>query len=244
MNIAICDDEDIIREKLSEQVGRVIAQTTYSCSQELFSSGDELLEFIDENPGYFQIYLLDIGMSGTDGLETAKRIRRRDKDAVLLFITSYRELMPEAFQVLAFGFLVKPVKKEELVRMLMAAFHLLECRNTLYFYKSYKNIHTLSLVQIQYIESRGRKVILHLVNGENREYYGTLKEAATKTQGLTFVQAHHSFLVNLEQIKALESWEITMQGGDKIKISNTYHSSFHKNYRNFILIHSRGENHG
>lgn len=244
MNIAICDDEDIICKKLSEQVGRVIRQTPYSCSQKLFSSGDELLQFLDENPGHFQIYLMDIGMQGTDGLETAKRIRRRDKDAVLLFITGYREFMPEAFQVLAFGFLVKPVSEAELERMLLSAVHLLECRNTHYFYKRFKNIHTIPLAQIEYIESRGRKVILHLVNGEDKEYYGTLKDAAAKTQGLTFVQAHHSFIVNLEQIQALESWEITLQSGEKIKISNTYHSSFHKQYRNFILIHSGGGNHG
>ena len=238
MNIAICDDEDVIRNTLAAQVGQVTDHTPYICSQTLFSSGDEVLQFLAENPRHFQIYLLDIGMQGTDGLETARQIRSQDKEAVLLFITSHKELMPEAFRVLAFGYLIKPVREEELTSLLLSALHLLECRQILYFYSVRKKIHTLQLAQIEYIESLGRKVILHLTNGETREYNGTLKEAAVNTRGLTFAQVHHSFIINLEQIKMLESWMVTMQSGDQIKISNTYHAVFHSSYRNFILVHA------
>lgn len=243
MNIAICDDDEIIRQMLADQVARAEIWKDYDCSVQQFSSGDELLAFVRNNPGCFQIYLLDIGMEGMDGLETARQIRSRDKDAVLLFVTSHGELMPEAFQVLAFGFLVKPVQEDVLAGLLLSAVHLLECRHTLYSYTVRKKIYSLQLARIEYIESLGRKVILHLTDGQKREYNGTLKAAIAKTEGLTFAQAHHSYVINLEQIKELESWLITMQSGDRIKITNTYHSEFHSHYRRFILMHADRRSH-
>ena len=44
-------------------------------------------------------------MDGTDGIETAKRLRQRDEDTILIFITGIREYVFEAFDVAAFHYL-------------------------------------------------------------------------------------------------------------------------------------------
>lgn len=236
MNIAICDDEVLTTRNLENYIESALEETTYDCSCKNFFSGDSLLVFLKENPQYFQIYLLDIEMSGTNGLETASQIRRYDSDAVIIFVTGHVELMPEAFRVLAFNYIIKPFNRITIKETILSAINLLESRNKLFSYKIQKTIHTVYRSQIEYIESFGRRMVLHLTDGGEIEYNGTLKDAAAKTEGLTFAQAHNSYIVNMERIAKIDSQHLRMRGGAEIPISGKFHVSFHASYRNYILM--------
>ena len=52
-------------------------------------------------------------MDGTDGIETAKKLRERDEDTILIFITAIREYVFEAFDVAAFHYLLKPIEEDK-----------------------------------------------------------------------------------------------------------------------------------
>lgn len=235
MKIAICDDEQIASKTLKGIIEETFSELTHQYEIKLYSSADSLLQYLKENPRYFQIYFLDIEMAGTNGLEAAKKIRAQDAETILIFATSHGELMSEAFHVLAFQFIIKPFKEETVKKILLSAIKLLESRRTLYTYIIRKKIHSIYLSEIEAIESRGRKTILNTINGEKIEYYGKLRDAKEKVSSLTFAQPHKSFLVNLEKIAILESWLIVMQSGLIINISNLYHDTFHKAYRIFVL---------
>lgn len=109
MNIAICDDDRLMSGQIEKLVEQVFHGETSKYNTEVFFSGDRLLDFLEQSPNYFHMYLLDIEMEGADGLETAARIREADSDAVIIFMTSHAELMSEAFEVLAFQFIIKPL---------------------------------------------------------------------------------------------------------------------------------------
>ena len=101
LNIAICDDEQIIREQIKELIEKEIPGV---CTG-LYETGDALLAAGKQ----FDIVFLDIQMEGTDGIETAKRLRQRDEDTILIFITGIREYVFQAFDVAAFHYLLKPI---------------------------------------------------------------------------------------------------------------------------------------
>ena len=69
LNIAICDDEEIIREQIKELIEKEIPDI---CAG-LYETGDALLAAGKQ----FDIVFLDIQMEGTDGIETAKMLRQR-----------------------------------------------------------------------------------------------------------------------------------------------------------------------
>ena len=69
LNIAICDDEEIIREQIKELIEKEIPGI---CAG-LYETGDALLAAGKQ----FDIVFLDIQMEGTDGIETAKMLRQR-----------------------------------------------------------------------------------------------------------------------------------------------------------------------
>ena len=81
----------------------------FSCL-DTYESGEEFLE----SGKNYDLLFLDIDMKGMDGIETARKIRLRDKKLKIVYVTAYREYAGKAFSVHAFGYLLKPVKKERL----------------------------------------------------------------------------------------------------------------------------------
>ena len=181
------------------------------------------------------MYLLDIEMEGTDGLATAAQIRKADPEAVIIFMTSHGELMSEAFEVLAFQFIVKPFDPKKALGILTSAVNYLQKRKGIFQFIAQKKVYTYFFSQIRFIESSGRKILLHTTDGEIYEYYGTLKDAREQVKGILFAQIHNSIIINLEQLNTVESNFVYMKEGEKLPISKKFHSSFHEQFQQFIL---------
>ncbi|MCI9190612.1 MAG: response regulator [Lachnospiraceae bacterium] len=67
----------------------------------------------------FDLLLLDIDLGGgMNGMELARRIRRKDEGVALIFVTGLPEYMSQGYDVRACHFLVKPVEEEKLKSVL------------------------------------------------------------------------------------------------------------------------------
>lgn len=239
MNIAICDDNIYDSSHLESLVDMAFYGNTRDYDCEVFSTGDSLLEYLNKNPLAFQIYLLDIEMDGKDGVQTAREIRAQDGDAIIIFVTNHAELMSQAFKVLAFQYIVKPFEDESAIEIILSALNLLQSRKSLFQYSVRKKTCTLYQSQIEYIESIGRKILLHTVGGEVQEYYGTLKDAAAKTAGLSFAQIHSSYIINMEQLETVDAQGVRLRSGTHLTISDKYRRSFNDSWRSFILARTK-----
>ena len=118
MKIIICDDEPYICDDLKKRL------TMYYNSMDVLiltvSSGEELLRLIEREPEGISCLFLDIEMGGIDGLETARRIRKHHPGLPILLLTSHTELAMEGYEVQAFRFLAKPLRREKLTEALRA----------------------------------------------------------------------------------------------------------------------------
>lgn len=235
MKIAICDDNVLFGGEVEALIEKTFKGTEVEYDCECFLSGDKLLEVLKSDPFAFQIYLLDIEMVGTNGLEVAKMIREYDLDSVIIFMTSHGELMPEAFKVFAFEYIIKPLDEEKTMGTLLAAIQHIQKRKKVFQYTIKKSTHTLFLNQIEFLESVGRKIVIHTIDNQSTEYYGTLKDAAEKVKSLSFVQTNKSFIINMDHIKSIESNLVVMRNGNSVPIGRKYHTSFHSSYRKYIF---------
>lgn len=113
MRIAICDDQREVRELFEERIRRLYPEAELL----LFSSGEQLLDS-EKAP---DILLLDIQMPGKNGMDTARELRKKNKNTILIFVTALEEFVFQAFDVGAFHYLVKPFHEKKFAEVLMRA---------------------------------------------------------------------------------------------------------------------------
>jgi len=116
MRVLIADDEPLARERLARLVA---ALPGYKVLPEMASNGQEALRLVEEQRP--DIVLLDIRMPGLDGLQTAAKLCEHSDAPAVVFCTAHGEYALDAFAVSAVGYLLKPVRSEDLASALAKA---------------------------------------------------------------------------------------------------------------------------
>jgi DNA-binding response OmpR family regulator len=75
--------------------------------------------------------LLDINMRGMDGIETLKKIREIDKDAVIIMVTGVKDddVMKKAMELGANDYITKPLSLEYLDKVVLLKFMNLQLKD-------------------------------------------------------------------------------------------------------------------
>ena len=118
--IAICDDEQNQIEYITSIVASWSAHEGHSCEIRTFASAEAFLFEYEEDKAY-DILLLDVEMKNMNGIELAKRIRKDNNRAEIIFITSHFEFVGEGYEVDALHYLIKPISAEKLTQVLTKA---------------------------------------------------------------------------------------------------------------------------
>ncbi len=216
MNIAICEDEieqQIVMEKLLKNV---------KLKEELhifkFSSGENLTEAYKKYMR-FSIIILDMKMSGMDGIKTAQKVREYDANCIIIIITSILEYAIEGYGVNAFDFLLKPVKEDKFYSILSRALEQLDNKNSRLYVIEYRDRKiVLKLSDILYIESRGRKInIICSDNTFTKNNSISIEEQELYNKG--FIRISRYYLVNLQHIKEIHIESILLNNQCQLNIS-------------------------
>ncbi len=117
MKIAVIDDDQKEREYLTGMIESQLS--AFSCTVGKIDAYGSAEEFLDVwIPYNYGLILLDIYMDGMDGIDTARKIRERDREARLVFCTSGNEFASESYEVGARYYLRKPVTEKGVKAML------------------------------------------------------------------------------------------------------------------------------
>lgn len=120
--ILVVDDESAVCSLLRD----ILVKRNYDVITAL--SGEEALEkFKEERP---ILVLLDIKLTGIDGIDTLKGIRKVDKDACVIMLTGLGddENVRRAKQSGADGYIAKPLVVENFEKMILEKISLLASR--------------------------------------------------------------------------------------------------------------------
>lgn len=228
METAIVDDEKVIREQIKELV---VKYEPY-CSVNTYETGEELLA---EGKKY-DVVFLDIQMEGMNGIDTARALREKQEDTVLIFITGVKEYVFEAFDVSAFHYLLKPVEEKKFAEVFERAKKevkkITKQRQKTLYIKTRNRSFTINEDNILYIENRGKKVEIHIGN-EVIETYAAMSELE-KQLGGDFYRCHRGYLVNMAHIAEYENDSISLSDGEKIFIAKERYNKFVKEYMRYL----------
>jgi two-component system LytT family response regulator len=232
MTIAVCDDEKIFREKVLQLLMQYKEENAISYDTAFFSSGKELLNYKES---YFLVFL-DIEMPGLNGLEVARRIKQKDKETIIVFLTSHPQMMQKAFEVRAFRYLLKPVNKEELYKCLNAVLGELESETVLLQRDGVNKI--INLKKILYIEAGTKNTIVRTEEGIYESKNNMAEWEDRLTDG-SFFRCHKTYFVNLAYVDEIQKEYATLYNKERVSVSRRNRKEFEKRILIFIKRNAR-----
>lgn len=209
MELLIVDDEALARQRLLRMVEKIEG---FQVVAEAENAEAALASIIAYDP---DIVLLDIRMPGRDGLSLAKDISELEDPPVVIFCTAFDQYALDAFGTNAVGYLLKPVKAEQLLQVLEKAQRLnkiqrlavqqsarQEIQRSHISAKTRRGVELIPIDAIRYFLADQKYVTVYHRGGEHL-LDETLKELEEEFVG-HFVRVHRNSLVSIKHIAALE----------------------------------------
>lgn len=114
MKIFAADDERYSLKQLEQAIREMAPQADVA----VFQDPEELLEYASEHS--CDVAFLDIEMGAVSGIDVAKQLKFLYPAVNIVFVTAYSQYLQDAFKLHANGYLMKPIKKEEVAEELNA----------------------------------------------------------------------------------------------------------------------------
>ncbi len=231
VNICILDDDKELANQLHMSISEYLANHNIIFSADIYYDTRSLLSAFYQSRLIYHIYFLDIMMQDGNGIQVAKEIRKTDKDAHIIFLTSSPEYALEGYEVRAYNYLLKPLQKETLYHNLS---ELIWTKSPL---PKQLQITTNGVIKniphrnIVYIEAQRNKLLLTLNTGEQIETYCTISELdSVLREENIFSRTHRSYIINMHYVKEITSSYVRLRPDYFIPVSRTYSTSVKQNY--------------
>ena len=214
INIAICDDKPEQTEYLKMLVSAWANENNTDITVGMFNSAENFKSAWSKN-AKFNVLLLDIQMSGQNGVELAKEIRKSDEKMSIIFITGYADYISEGYDVSALHYLIKPIDADRFYLILNKAKKSIKKSNTAIFLPE---INTRVLTDdIMCIESFDH--ILEIKTTDEKLAVKIPMYELEAQLGEDFIKCHRGCIVNLKYIKKITRTEVILDSGEILPLS-------------------------
>jgi two-component system, LytTR family, response regulator len=231
----IVDDEPYCCEVLSTLLEKYCPEVTVEA---ICQSAAEAITAITTHP--VQLVFLDIEMPHMNGFQLLERLPRIDFD--LIFTTSYDQYAIKAIKFSALDYLLKPIDRSELQVAVRKAVnrlqHPLPQQLQILLQKLHQPAHQVNHVALPTMEglqlvpldtiiscaSSSNYTIISLKDKLKITVSRTLKEIEEMLEDAMFMRVHHSYLVNLNEIRKYikgEGGNLIMSDGSSVDVSRS-----------------------
>lgn len=223
LNVAIVEDELAAREKLKQflsQYGRELRERfNITCYQ-------NPLAFLAQEHQKYDIVFMDILMPHMNGLEAARAFRKRDNNAILLFVTNTAQFAVSGYEVHALDYIVKPVEYTSFCRKIGRAVSYAQ-RNVgkeIILSKA-DGLIRIPHRSIRYLTIKDHLVYFYTEDGIH-DFWGTLAGFENKLAPYGFLRCHSRYIVNPAHIRKVNGLNLEMSDGMILQISNAKKKKF------------------
>ena len=211
--VLIADDDQGMRMILKKMIDK---QEGFELVGEA-ENGQEALQLSEALRPH--VVFLDVEMPLLDGLECAKRIMDINPKTFIIFATGHSEYMPEAFDIYAFDYLVKPFKLDR-INQTLTRIKELQHQSDLHSIKQIikhekgldklvirnkEGISFIDMEDIILIQREDRSTAVYTI----REKYITsegLSELEERLDKTVFFRSHKSYIINLSMVHKISTY--------------------------------------
>ncbi len=226
INIAICDDENSVINDIEKLL--FDKDSIEKIEVDIYYGGNELAEKIEQGKQYDLIYL-DIEMGKENGIKIAHRIRKIDRNLIIIFVTSHIGFAREAFEVNAFRFLSKPIDVNKFNKYYQDAIDQIFNKNIFFRYKNNKENLKIEFSKIIYFQSDYRKTFI-ITKDDILRCTGKLNEIekTLESRQIYFYRISQSLLVNPKYVYSYQKTCITLNDGTNFHIPENRRNKVNK----------------
>lgn len=221
IKIAICDDEKFFQHTLQAHIEQYMLAKHLAYEMNLFSSGEEMI-LVGNDLLLYDIIFLDVNMGKMDGIETAKVIRKYNKNAFLVFVTAHISYSLEGYKVSAIRYLLKDNHSFEdaIIECLNTIIHAISITKVKLNFDFIEGTQLVCVENIIFIESRLHKSEFHVLEDTTKKYsmYTTLNQLEEKLKHHNFLRIHQSYLINMKYMSQIINYKAILSTGIELPI--------------------------
>ena len=226
LRIAICDDETIILEEVSDYIKKYSEKSGKSELEVVpFNSASSLINSI-ENGDLFDIFILDVYIGDEMGTNIAREIRAKDIENPIVFLTTSIEHAPESLETGTLRYLIKPLNPEKFYEAMDVAVEKAEklgCK--LIRLKTENGLENINISNIVYTESRSHYQYVNFVSDAQVRSRMTVSELFENLSPFGgFVRAGSAYIINLNKVKSVSTREVCFNNNRKLSLPRGSHN--------------------
>lgn len=242
LHIAICDDQPLELETVVAYTEKYMEANRIDARILKFTHPDALLMTCEAER--FSLYLLDIVMPLVNGIEVGREIRRLDRLAQIIYITSEPGFALDAYVASPVNYLLKPIDKSRFFETLTLAISRIDLADEASLtVKTKSGLRVVPLFTIACCEYVQRTARYTLVGGETISTLTIQESFAQHVVPLLrdgrFLQPHNAFVVNMSRVEGFAKDGFTLRGGMTVPISSKQYSMVRDSYMHYLL--AKGE---
>lgn len=234
MKIAVIDDEkpqaDILYSICNAYFGGHKQNVQIDC----FPDGIAFFNSFKENT--YKIAFVDIFMEKMNGIAVAEKLREKDRDILIVFVTTSPDFMMQAFSVHAFHYITKPYKAEQIYKVLNDASSYVS-DNSKYIEVMCDRRNTLiSLKEIVSVESDAHYINIGVVSGLRYRTRMTITEFLKLADKDTrFIPVNRGIVLNADYIKDIEDSVCVTGNGERFPIKIREKTRIEQSIREYMF---------
>lgn len=234
MYIAVCDDHIEELEALTKQLEFWQKDRGFPLRFKTFHSAAEMLSTAERE--LFSLYLLDVLMPGTSGIDAAREIRGFDTAADIIFLTSSPDFAYESYSVQALNYLLKPIRSDLLFPILdRLALREQKPQEGLTL-KNGSSIVRVLFSQLTFVEVNGKHLYFNMTDGSVLQIFGTLSEYEPLLLCRPeFMRIHRSYIANMYHASELSPAGLRTFSGKNLPVSRRLYPQLQKDYMNLLF---------
>lgn len=222
LRIAVVEDDKTYAAQLKEYLVRYGTEKNQKISVALFPDGEDI---VTDYSAEFDIILMDVEMTFMDGMTTAERIREKDNEVVIIFITNMPQYAIQGYKVDALDYVLKHISYFAFSQRIDRALTRVKKKEATYITVAQKGgKKKLNVDKICYVEVRDHDLIYHSTKGDIVTK-SSMKEAEDTLGGTKFFRCNRCYLVNLEYVEDFRGNDVTV-ASDVIQVSRARKKAF------------------
>ena len=204
-------------ETLEDSLRRYLSEHTLRMEVHAYAHAKDFWEARQQR--YFELILLMVRQGEEEGIQLARKLRERDKETLLIFVSPDTQWAVESYRVRAHDYLLWPFQYTQFEGMMNLCAQTLRRRRPFIEIKEGRLSTRVLLEDIYYTDYHNHYIQLHLRDRVIRTYMAFPAFLELMSSHPRFLCCYRNVLVNMDHVVAVDEHDFLLEDGSRVPVS-------------------------